>query len=133
MAPLPPARLAAFERPFTYVGIDYFGPLFVAVGRRREKRWGVIFTCLTIRAVHVEVAHSLDTSSCIMAISNFIARRGSPREIYTDNGTNFKAAEKVLCDETKNIDLTLLSTKFEKLNGSLIRLQLHTWEELGRG
>ncbi|XP_046869435.1 uncharacterized protein LOC124462099 [Drosophila willistoni] len=41
MAPLPIARLAAYQRPFTYVGIDYFGPFLVAVGRRSEKRWGV--------------------------------------------------------------------------------------------
>lgn len=68
MASLPAARLASFERPFTYVGIDFFGPLLVVVGRHKEKRWGILFTCLTIRAIHIEVAHSLDTSSCIMNI-----------------------------------------------------------------
>jgi len=101
MAALPAARLAAFERPFTYTGIDYFGPLFVSLGRRREKRWGVLFTCLTVRAIHIEIAHSLDASSCVMAIRSFISRRGSPREIYSDNGTNFKAASKILCDQIK--------------------------------
>lgn len=39
MADLPIARLAAKTRPFTYVGIDYFGPMNVTVGRRTEKRW----------------------------------------------------------------------------------------------
>lgn len=113
MASLPAARLAAFERPFTFVGVDYFGPIQVAVGRRREKRWGVIFTCLTIRAVHIEVAHSLDTSSCIMSIRNFISRRGTPKEIYSDNGTNFKAAEKILCSQIKNINLSKIQTTFQ--------------------
>ncbi|KAI8115821.1 hypothetical protein CVS40_12023 [Lucilia cuprina] len=51
MASLPAARLVSFE-----------------LGRRREKRWGVLFTCLTVRAIHIEVAYSLDTSSCIMCI-----------------------------------------------------------------
>ncbi|XP_075163344.1 uncharacterized protein LOC142235979 [Haematobia irritans] len=99
MSTLPPSRLASFERPFTYVGIDYFGPLYVTVGRRREKRWGVLFTCLIVRALHLEIAHSLDNSSCIMCIRNFMARRGMPKEIYTDNGTNFKSASKVLATE----------------------------------
>lgn len=113
MAALPAARLAAFERPFTYVGVDYFGPLHVSVGRRREKRWGAVFTCLTIRAIHIEVAHSLDTSSCIMCFRNFMARRGTPREVFSDNGTNFKAAEKVLRDEFKNIDQQTVSSTFD--------------------
>ena len=59
-----------------------------------EKR--VIFTCLTIRAVHIEVAHSLDTSSFINALRRFIARRGSPRVIMSDNSTNLTSGEKEL-------------------------------------
>lgn len=38
MSDLPPARLASFTRPFSFIGIDYFGPLMVTVGRRSEKR-----------------------------------------------------------------------------------------------
>ena len=99
MAEHPPAKLAAYSRPFSYVGIDYFGHIEVIQGRKVVKRWGVLFTCLTIRAIHLEVAHSLDTNSCIMALSNFISRRGQPIEIRTDNGTNFKGASKVLSQE----------------------------------
>ena len=74
------------------------------VGRRREKRWGVVFTCLTVRAIHIEVAQSLDTSSCVMAIRNFIARRGTPREFFSDNGTNFVGAERELREAIKEVD-----------------------------
>ncbi|XP_058456375.1 uncharacterized protein LOC131433794 [Malaya genurostris] len=104
MADLPPARLAAFTRPFSFVGIDYFGPFTVSIGRRSEKRWGVLVTCLTVRAVHLEVAHSLTTSSCIIALRNFMARRGVPIEIYSDQGTNFKGASKELQIAYRNID-----------------------------
>lgn len=45
MADLPPGRLEAFSRPFTHVGIDYFGPIEVVVGRRHEKRWAMLATC----------------------------------------------------------------------------------------
>lgn len=115
MAPLPRARLAAFQLPFTFVGIDYFGPLYVSVHRRKEKRWGVIFTCLTLRAVHIEVAHTLDASSCMICLQNFISRRGTPREIYTDNGTNFKCTEKLLKELQKNIDYTDIVKKHDEI------------------
>ena len=61
-----------------------------------EKRYGVLFTCLIMRAVHIEVAHSLDTSSFINALRRFIARRGSPRVIRSDNATNLTSGEKEL-------------------------------------
>ncbi|XP_053691247.1 uncharacterized protein LOC128739769 [Sabethes cyaneus] len=96
MADLPPARLAAFSRPFTHTGMDYFGPIEVVVGRRIEKRWGMLATCLTVRAIHIEVVYSLSTSSCIMAIRNFINRRGTPQRIYSDRGTNFVGANREL-------------------------------------
>ncbi|XP_062702149.1 uncharacterized protein LOC134285445 [Aedes albopictus] len=96
MAELPIARLAAFSRPFTFTGIDYFGPIEVATGRRREKRWGMLATCLTIRAIHIEIVSSLTTDSCVMAIRNFMARRGVPRAFYSDRGTNFVGANRTL-------------------------------------
>lgn len=133
MAPLPPARLACYEKPFTFTGIDNFGPIYVTVGRRKEKRWGALFTCLTLRAVHIEIAHSLDTSSCVMCINNFMARRGIPREIYTDDGTNFKAASKVFSAE---VDYTATSTVFDgikwKFNPPAAPHMGGAWERLVR-
>ncbi|XP_062713808.1 uncharacterized protein LOC134290646 [Aedes albopictus] len=96
MAPLPPARLQAFVRPFTFDGVDYFGPVFVRVGRSQVKRWVAVFTCLTVRAVHIEVVHNLSTESCIMAVRRFVARRGPPAEIYSDNATCFQGAGNVV-------------------------------------
>lgn len=96
MGYLPPERLEAKVHPFTYVGIDYFGPLFVSEVRRHEKRWVALFTCLTVRAVHVEIVHSLTTSSMILALSRFFSIRGVSRKIFSDNGTNFKGAHNEL-------------------------------------
>ncbi|XP_065094629.1 uncharacterized protein LOC135715158 [Ochlerotatus camptorhynchus] len=112
MADLPSARLAAYSRPFSYVGIDYFGPMQVVVGRRTEKRWGVLITCLVVRAIHIEIAHSLNTSSCIMAIRNFVARRGSPLEFFSDRGTNFVSAKRELTEAFRSLDQNKLMQEF---------------------
>ncbi|GBP55618.1 hypothetical protein EVAR_35853_1 [Eumeta japonica] len=89
-------RLAHHRRPFTYTGIDYFGPLTVKIGRTTNKRYVVLFTCLTTRAIHLEIAASLETSSAIMALKRMIARRGCPTEIWSDNGTNLRGAAREL-------------------------------------
>ena len=65
-------------------------------GRGSVKRYGVLFTCLNLRAIHIEIAHSLDTNSFIPALRRFIARRGPVTEIPSDNGTKFFGAKKEL-------------------------------------
>ncbi|XP_037931719.1 uncharacterized protein LOC119666509 [Teleopsis dalmanni] len=84
---------------------------FIWSDRKALKRWGVIITCLTIRAVHIEIAHSLSTDSCLMCLRNFIARRGEPITIYSDNATNFHGVENVLRKELKNIDSSVMQHK----------------------
>ena len=96
MSDLPYERVTPGKPPFTFVGVDYFGPFYVKRGRCMEIRYGVLFTCLAVRAVQIEVAHSLDTSSCINSLRRFIARRGSPLVIRSDNGTNLTSGEKEL-------------------------------------
>ncbi|XP_058828497.1 uncharacterized protein LOC131688312 [Topomyia yanbarensis] len=110
MAPLPGARLASFVRPFSYVGLDLFGPLLVKVGRSQAKRWVALFTCLTIRAVHVELVHSLTTEACVMSVRRFVSRRGAPIEIHSDNGTNFQGASRLLQDQISKLNEELAAT-----------------------
>ncbi|XP_070550706.1 uncharacterized protein [Ptychodera flava] len=96
MADLPAQRLVIGEPPFSQSGVDYFGPFEIKRGRSTVKRYGVLFTCLSIRAVHIEVAHSLDTDSCINALRRFAARRGPVRKMRSDNGTNLIGAKREL-------------------------------------
>ena len=96
MSALPSGRVAYRLKPFSHCGLDYFGPMLIKIGRRQEKRWGALFTCLTTRAIHIEIVHSLNSDSTIMSLKRFIARRGTPLVIYSDNGTNFRGASKEL-------------------------------------
>lgn len=63
-------------------------------GRVIEKRWGAIFVCLNSRAVHLEVAKSLETDDFMLVLIRFLNRRGHVKEIRSDNGTNFVGAER---------------------------------------
>ena len=76
MSDLPVERLTVTPL-FTYVGLDLFGPFTVKEGRKERKRYGVIFTCLSCRAVHLEVVNSMDTDCFIQSLRRFIARRGN--------------------------------------------------------
>ncbi|XP_037305223.2 uncharacterized protein LOC119194863 [Pungitius pungitius] len=96
MADLPPERLSS-SPPFTYVGLDVFGPWNVTTRRTRggaahSKRWAILFTCMSTRAVHVEVIESMDSSSCINALRRFFALRGPAKQLRSDRGTNFVGA-----------------------------------------
>ena len=98
MADLPSDRVTP-EPPFTNAGIDFFGPFYVKRGRGQEKKYGVVFSCLVTRAVHIEVADSLSTDSFLCALRRFLARRGQVKRIRTDRGTNFTGGERELAAE----------------------------------
>ena len=100
MADLPSGRITP-SPPFTYVGLDVFGPWEVTARRTRgghaySKRWAVIFTCLSTRAIHIELIESMDASSFINALRRFMAIRGPVQQIRSDCGTNFKGAKNEL-------------------------------------
>lgn len=108
MADLPSERLQVCP-PFTYVGLDVFGPWSVAARRTRggqaeSKRWAIMFSCMSSRAVHIELIESLDTSSCINALRRFFAIRGPVKQLRSDCGTNFIGASKELGMATSQLD-----------------------------
>ncbi|XP_061133003.1 uncharacterized protein LOC133153005 [Syngnathus typhle] len=100
MADLPSERLKMCP-PFTYVGLDVFGPWTITTRRTRggqaqNKRWAIMFSCMSSRAVHIEVIESLDTSSCVNTLRRFFALRGPAKSLLSDRGTNFIGASKEL-------------------------------------
>ncbi|XP_050055781.1 LOW QUALITY PROTEIN: uncharacterized protein LOC126549715 [Aphis gossypii] len=99
MADLPASRVTPC-RPFLRTGIDFAGPFVIAEHRRKNSRsikcYLSIFVCMAVKAVHIEVVSDLSTSSFLAALQRFVARRGTPSDIYSDCGTNFKGADQQL-------------------------------------
>ena len=100
--PLPVDRVreaAAFE----ITGVDFAGPLYL---RNGSKSWVCLFTCAVYRAVHLELCTSLSVTNFMQALRRFIARRGRPNTIYSDNGTNFvgmvNAFSRLNCEEIED-------------------------------
>ena len=122
MVDLPSDRLEP-SPPLTQVGVDTFGPWPVVTRRTRggqatNKRWRILFTCLTTRAIHIEVVEELSSSSCINAI----------RRTQSADRQKFSAqiVEPTSLDVPKSIYWT-------ELNGSSILPMPLTWQASGRG
>ena len=89
-----PKKKISRSKPFTFTGLDYMGPLFVKEEGTLKKVWVCLFTCITVRAVHLELVANLTAEQFLLALRRFIARRGKPTEIILDNATQFQATQK---------------------------------------
>ncbi|KAK0132470.1 hypothetical protein N1851_032648 [Merluccius polli] len=123
MADLPAERLQVAP-PFTYVGVDVFGPWEVVSRRTRgghanSKRWAVMFSCMSSRAVHIEVIEAMSTSSFINALIRFFAIRGPAKQIRSDCGTNFVGA-------SRELEMDKTSPTFQKVE-KYLSTQSCTW------
>ncbi|XP_075163040.1 uncharacterized protein LOC142235664 [Haematobia irritans] len=95
-----PSERTTFSRPFTNTGVDYAGPFdlknFTGRGSRISKGYICLFVCFSTKAVHLEPVSDLSSSAFLAALTRFVARRGCPHRIYSDNGRNFVGAAKEL-------------------------------------
>ena len=85
MADLPSQRLHAGS-PFRNTGIDLAGPIMT---KENSKSYIMVFVCFATKAIHIELVTDLSKKSCIMTLKRFIARRGLPEKLFSDNRTNF--------------------------------------------
>ncbi|KAH9401739.1 hypothetical protein TYRP_017144 [Tyrophagus putrescentiae] len=109
LGPLPSFRLNDREPAFTNVGIDLFGPI-KANTTTKGKKYGLIVVCTTTRAVHIELMHDLSADQVYSALRNFMARRGVPSLIYSDNGSQLLKLRK---------QMTTMLKELRELNPSL--------------
>ena len=80
------------EPPFTFSGADVFGPFIVRDGRGEVKRYGLVFTCMSSRAVHIEMLDDLTSDAFINSFRCFVSLRGNVQVLRCDNGTNLAGA-----------------------------------------
>ncbi|XP_058448969.1 uncharacterized protein LOC131428927 [Malaya genurostris] len=94
------------SRPFSIVGVDYAGPLYLKPIHKRAapaKAYICIFVCFATKAVHIELASDLSTQAFLAALRRFISRRGRPAHIHSDNGKNFEGAKNDLVELFTNL------------------------------
>ena len=109
MAPLPLFRYPSPDAPFPFAqtGIGLFGPFFIVNGKTLEKHYAIIFNCLATRACHLESCPFMTSDSFLNAFRRFVARRGQPQLLRSDNGSNFVGArrelQQSLNDSIKNV------------------------------
>ena len=99
MSDLPPSRVQQCP-VFSHVGVDFFGPVLLKEREHKNrviiKGYGCIFVCMATKAVHIEIVSDLSTERFLAAFRRFIARRGIPSHVYSDNGSNFVGANNQL-------------------------------------
>ena len=98
MSPLPIERLQP-SPAFFHTSIDLFGPFSVRDTVKKRafgKGYGVIFTCLYSRAVHLELAEGYDTKSFMLVLRRFVSLRGYPGTMRSDRGSQLTSMSKEL-------------------------------------
>ncbi|XP_032232731.2 uncharacterized protein LOC5508081 [Nematostella vectensis] len=117
MADLPKERLQLVSPPFKVTGVDLFGPFRLKYGRKQSiKAWEAIFTCATVRAVHLEIVENTSAEAFLQAVRRFAATHGWPETLISDNGGSFVGAEaelsKLVIDEKKCLEDFAMLHKF---------------------
>ena len=116
MADLPKDRLEN-SPVFTYTGMDLFGPFNVSEGVTTRKNsstkkvWGLIFVCMTTRAIHIETVGGLDVCSLRNALRRFFSIYGVCVHLRSDNGSNFCCAMRQMESEKVLDDLKAEATR----------------------
>lgn len=107
MSELPRERCEV-SAPFMFCGMDCFGPFVTRRGRKECKRYGLIFTCLSSRAVHLEMLEDMSTDAFINTLRCFISLRGAVCQLRCDQGTNFVGAKNEFKEALKQCDTEAL-------------------------
>ena len=102
MPPWPRERVSR-SHPFQFVGLDYLGPLYVKQGTGLKKVWICLFTCLSIRAIHMEWVLDLTATQFLNCIRRFVSRQGRPDLIISDNAPQFRLTNTVLDNQWRQV------------------------------
>lgn len=98
-----PAPRVNISRPFSHTGMDLCGPISIRLSKKRGSRtyqgFVVIFICMCVKAVHLEPVTDLSSEAFLMSFQRFVSRRGLCSDLYSDCGTNFVGARRMLRED----------------------------------
>jgi hypothetical protein len=135
--PLPDFHLPFTEGcpyPFETTAIDCAGPIEITMGQRRapQKRYLLILMCTAYRCIDIQVLESLSTNAFFNAFTRFLMTHGRPKQIVSDNGSNFRKAEEIFCELLERIKNQDLAKSFQKLVGNSDQLMHHITPALSK-
>nr|XP_049702276.1 uncharacterized protein LOC126055742 [Helicoverpa armigera] len=109
MGDLPTARTEPAP-PFYHTGVDYTGFVEIKSNKTRNARsmkgYIALFICMVTKAIHLELVTDLTSTAFLAALRRMTARRGAPRYMYSDCGTNFVGADRILQQEHEQVQQT---------------------------
>lgn len=122
--PYPEKRIKP-STPFEHTGLDFLGPVLFKTDGGPHKAWILSLTCLSCRAVHLELVTALTTDEFLFAFRRFVARRGVPKSLLSDHGAQFVLTKNMFDKHDElNIDWTLIpgfspwsGGIYERING----------------
>jgi hypothetical protein len=91
-----PLERTVGNHPFQAIGVDFAGVKYKKSNKAEGKAYIVLYACSLTRAIYVELLATLSAQEFISSLKRFIARKGRPQKIFSDNGKTFVAAEKWL-------------------------------------
>ena len=104
MPPWPRERVAQ-SLPFQFIGVDYLGPVLVKEGNEVIKTWICLFTCLSIHTIHLEWVKNLTPDQFLSCLRRFVARRGKPQLVISNNASQFKVVKTAVDRQWKQLML----------------------------
>uniref|UniRef100_A0A914MDC2 Integrase catalytic domain-containing protein n=1 Tax=Meloidogyne incognita TaxID=6306 RepID=A0A914MDC2_MELIC len=107
--PILPKERVRQSRPFEFVGVDYLGPSMCKIDGGKVKFWIALFTCLSTRGIHLDLITDLSALSFLDILRRFVAQRGAPVKIISDNGNQFITVAKII---NANIEEKEIEWKF---------------------
>ena len=91
------------------------------------KVWVCLYTCCVVRAVHLDLVPNLPTEAFLRSFRRFVARRGLPKKVVSDNGKTFKAAGRIIKDVMNSSEVQSIFQEI-MLSGHIIWKELHGGE-----
>ena len=123
-----PIKCVTPDIVFENAGVDYAGPVYTKYGYVRKptivKSYICLFVSLSVKAVHVEMVSDMTSDSFVSALTRFIARRGKPKAIWSDHGTNFVGAN----NDLKELEQFLTSQKLHEHVSEFCMSQRSEWK-----